>query len=172
MRNRINSPKYLTSGNNFMKGWNLKKWTAFGYLRTTDWHFLNSRMRQIIWRKVRILSLRSRLPIINIKENISWPPWNRGWWLLTNIAHVRILYENYLRQQRERTGSHQKVLFPEVVQLSASESVMLKKILPEMAEIGFELTDLGGESYAINSVPSGLDGVNAASLFRIWWHRL
>jgi DNA mismatch repair protein MutL len=81
-------------------------------------------------------------------------------------AHVRILYENYLRQQRERTGSHQKVLFPEVVQLSASESVMLKKILPEMAEIGFELTDLGGESYAINSVPSGLDGVNAASLVR------
>jgi DNA mismatch repair protein MutL len=81
-------------------------------------------------------------------------------------AHVRILYENYLRQQRERTGSHQKVLFPEVVQLSASESVMLKKILPEMAEIGFELTDLGGESYAINSVPSGLDGMNAASLVR------
>ena len=81
-------------------------------------------------------------------------------------AHVRILYENYLRQQRERTGSHQKVLFPEVVQLSASESVMLKKILPEMAEIGFELTDLGGESYAINSVPSGLDGINAASLVR------
>jgi DNA mismatch repair protein MutL len=81
-------------------------------------------------------------------------------------AHVRILYENYLRQQRERTGSHQKVLFPEVVQLSASEGVVLKKILPEMAEIGFELTDLGGESYAINSVPSGLDGMNAASLVR------
>jgi DNA mismatch repair protein MutL len=50
-------------------------------------------------------------------------------------AHVRILYENYLRQQRERTGSHQKVLFPEVVQLSASEGVVLKKILPEMAEL-------------------------------------
>lgn len=81
-------------------------------------------------------------------------------------AHVRILYENYLRQQRERTGSHQKVLFPEVVQLSASEGVVLKKILPEMAEFGFELTDLGGESYAINSVPSGLDGMNAASLVR------
>lgn len=81
-------------------------------------------------------------------------------------AHVRILYERYMLQLQGHTGSSQKVLFPEVVQLPVSESVILDKLMQEMAEIGFELTDLGGGSYAINAVPSSLDDVNAVTLVR------
>ena len=58
----------------------------------------------------------------------------------------------------------QKVLFPEVVQLSATEGVLLEKMMPEMADMGFELTNLGGGSYAVNAVPAGLDGVPVVSL--------
>ena len=36
--------------------------------------------------------------------------------------------------------------------------------MPELQAVGFELTNLGGASYSINSVPSGLDGVNYVSL--------
>jgi DNA mismatch repair protein MutL len=79
-------------------------------------------------------------------------------------AHVRVLYENYLRQLRERTGTSQKVLFPEVIHFSPSELQTFERILPEMTNMGFELTDMGGGSYAVNAVPVGLDGLPVVSL--------
>ncbi len=79
-------------------------------------------------------------------------------------AHVRILFEQYLQQLKERTFHSQKVLFPEVVQFPVSEKIIFEKILPEMAEMGFELEDMGGGSYAVNSVPAGLDGLNPVKL--------
>ena len=79
-------------------------------------------------------------------------------------AHVRILFEQYLKQLQERTFHSQKVLFPEVVQFPMSEKVIFEKILPEMSEMGFELEDLGGGSYAVNSVPAGLEGMNPVRL--------
>lgn len=79
-------------------------------------------------------------------------------------AHVRILFEQYLQQLKDRTFHSQKVLFPEVLQLAVSDRVMFEKLLPEMQEMGFELEDLGGGSYAVNSVPAGLDGLNPVKL--------
>lgn len=81
-------------------------------------------------------------------------------------AHVRILYEQYLQQLKERTFHSQKVLFPEVVQFPVSEKVIFEKILPEMEAMGFELEDLGGGSYAVNSVTAGLEGLNPIKLVR------
>ena len=75
-------------------------------------------------------------------------------------AHVRILYEQYKEQLRQRQLSSQKVLFPETVDFSPSLAIVLEKILPELEAMGFELTPLGGRSYAINAVPAGLEGID------------
>lgn len=79
-------------------------------------------------------------------------------------AHMRILYERYLAQMAEHSAPSQKTLFPEVVQLPVSDSVRLKAVLPEMAAIGFELTDLGGGSYSVNATPAGTEGLNVVKL--------
>ena len=79
-------------------------------------------------------------------------------------AHVRILYEAYLRQLSEHKVHSQKVLFPEMVQFSVSDSVILDHILPEMTEMGFQLDNLGGGSYAVNGVPAGIEGLNVVTL--------
>lgn len=79
-------------------------------------------------------------------------------------AHVRVLYEAYLRQLSEHKVHSQKVLFPEMVQFSVSDSVILEHILPEMTEMGFQLDNLGGGSYAVNGVPAGIEGLNAVTL--------
>lgn len=81
-------------------------------------------------------------------------------------AHVRVLYERYLEQLRQQTNHSQKVLFPEVLQFPASDEVILEKVLPEMSKIGFELDNLGGGSYAVNAIPSGLDGINPLHLIQ------
>ena len=81
-------------------------------------------------------------------------------------AHVRILYEEYLRQLNAKSGDSQKVLFPEVIQFSPSDKIILKRVMPDLENLGFELTDLGNNSYAINAVPSGLEGINMVSLLQ------
>ena len=79
-------------------------------------------------------------------------------------AHIRILYEEYLRQLSEHKVHSQKVLFPEMVQFSVSDQMKLEQILPEMTEMGFQLDSLGGGSYAVNGVPAGIDGLNVVAL--------
>ena len=79
-------------------------------------------------------------------------------------AHVRVLYERYLEQIQQQTSHSQKVLFPEVLQFPVSDEVILERLLPEMSKMGFELDNLGGGSYAVNAIPTGLDGVNPLHL--------
>ncbi len=81
-------------------------------------------------------------------------------------AHVRILFEQYLRQVAQRSGASQKVMFPEVVQFTANEDLMAQRIMPDLQALGFELTDLGARNYAVNAIPAGLEGINPAEMIR------
>ena len=81
-------------------------------------------------------------------------------------AHVRILFEQYLRQVAQRSGTSQKVLFPEVVQFTASEDLVAQKIMLDLQGLGFELTDLGARNYAVNAIPAGLEGINPIEMIR------
>jgi len=81
-------------------------------------------------------------------------------------ADVRILYERYREQLQSRSGKSQRVLFPEVVQFAPSDAVMLEKLLPELEAIGFDLADLGQQSYAVNGIPAGTEGLDSVSLLQ------
>ena len=56
------------------------------------------------------------------------------------------------------------MLFPEIVQFAASEVPVLQEIMLDLSYLGFDLTDLGGGSYAINGVPGGIEGLNPVEL--------
>ena len=73
-------------------------------------------------------------------------------------ASVRVLYEKYLANNAGHAAVPQRVLFPEAVQFAPSEAALLQEILPLLTQMGFELSDLGGSSYAVNAIPSGVEG--------------
>lgn len=79
-------------------------------------------------------------------------------------ASIRILYDKYMSQQDGRVITTQKLLFPETVQFSPSESVSLLQLMPELTKLGFDLSDLGGNTFAVNGIPSGIDGIDPKSL--------
>lgn len=81
-------------------------------------------------------------------------------------AHIRILYDRYMQQMKSNGHRSQKILFPEMIQFPPSDIVTLQKIMPEMEHLGFELTDLGGGSYAVNGIPSGVEGINVSTLIK------
>ena len=85
-------------------------------------------------------------------------------------AHIRILYDRYLSQIASRKGASQGMLFPDIVQFSASEIPVLQSIQEDLSYLGFELTDLGGGSYAINGVPAGIEGLRPTELVQNMVH--
>ncbi len=79
-------------------------------------------------------------------------------------AHTRILYEEYINRYSSQHTESQKVLFPEIVEMPVADSQRVEKVVRQMQAMGFELTSLGGSSYAVNAIPAGLDGLNVATL--------
>ncbi len=79
-------------------------------------------------------------------------------------AHVRILFERYVRQMESSGGVSQGMLFPELLQLTAAEDAMLQTILSDLQAVGFDLSPLGGGSYSVSAIPAGTEGVDAVAL--------
>jgi DNA mismatch repair protein MutL len=75
-------------------------------------------------------------------------------------AHIRILFDDYMQRMNQRKGVSQKLIFPEMITFTPKESAILPCVLDDLAFIGFDLADLGNNSYSINGVPSGLENVD------------
>ena len=81
-------------------------------------------------------------------------------------ADIRIRYERYMEQFRQKTANTQRVLFPEVMEFSMADSVMVDKFMPDLLTMGFDINSLGGGSYVINGIPAGLEGLSPDRLIR------
>ncbi len=81
-------------------------------------------------------------------------------------AHVRVLFERFMKQLEKRNAPSQKVLFPEIIAFSAEEESTLQSINDDLLALGFEVTSLGGGSYAINGTPAGMEGINTVKLLQ------
>ena len=81
-------------------------------------------------------------------------------------ADIRIRYERYIKELSQHTSNTQKLLFPETVTFSPSDAVIVEQLMTEMGDIGFDLSDLGGHTFAINGVPAGIEGLDPVQLIR------
>lgn len=70
-------------------------------------------------------------------------------------AHIRILYERYMKQMQEHTAATQGLLFPELLELSPSDAALLTGILDDVRALGFDITPLGGGAFSIVGTPIG-----------------
>ena len=81
-------------------------------------------------------------------------------------AHVRILFEQYQKSILQQKSVSQQMLFPAMVDFTQAEEQVLADLLQDLNYSGFELSNLGGGSYAINGVPSGMEGVDCVNLLK------
>ena len=70
-------------------------------------------------------------------------------------AHIRILYERYMKQMQEHTAATQGLLFPELLELPPSDAALLTGILDDVKSLGFDISPLGGNAFSIVGAPSG-----------------
>lgn len=79
-------------------------------------------------------------------------------------AHIRILFDQFLSQIQNKKGVSQRMLFPEIVELSPSEASMIPYISDDLEALGFDLSHLGGNSYSINGIPSETSHIDPVKL--------
>lgn len=79
-------------------------------------------------------------------------------------AHYTVLEARYQQMLRSKAMAVQSTMFPEAVQLSASQQAVMQALATRLGEVGFEVADEGGGNWQITGTPAALEGVDTTQL--------
>ena len=68
-------------------------------------------------------------------------------------AHERILFEKMLQRNTD-TDASQRLLYPIRIDLNLKDTDLFRQMVPELEKLGFEINELGGNSFSFSAVPS------------------
>jgi len=69
-----------------------------------------------------------------------------------HASHERVLYDRLIAGDKAQPQS-QELLVPVVLDLSPSEASIVPDLVPALGEVGFDIEEFGGGSYAVRAVP-------------------
>lgn len=81
-------------------------------------------------------------------------------------AHIRILYERFLKNLSERKSAGERLIFPETVSLTPAECSALAALADEIVAAGFDISDLGDGNFTVNGLPAGTEKLDATELLK------
>lgn len=79
-------------------------------------------------------------------------------------AHQRVLFEHFTNAFDQKENYVQQLLFPETIDFSAKEMILLNELLPDLKILGFDISLFGKNSIVVNGIPADLKEVNAKDL--------
>ena len=83
-------------------------------------------------------------------------------------AHERILYERFTQAMQGKPVSIQRSLFPETIELTPADSVLLTELLPDLNILGYQVEPFGNNTFVIQGSPADVaDGNEKESLEKI-----
>ena len=85
-------------------------------------------------------------------------------WVHQRRAHIRVLFEKYRSQIGGQHGASQGLLFPERMELTMGEALTFEAISEEIASLGFDVSSLGGNTFVLNAIPAGIEGLSPVKL--------
>lgn len=68
-------------------------------------------------------------------------------------AHERILFEKYTQSLDKNTPVTQQQLFPQPLEFTANEAVVLNELLPQLRTFGFDITTFGANTFVVHGAP-------------------
>ena len=71
------------------------------------------------------------------------------------LAHERIVYEKIKARMQGASVVSQQQLFPVTIHLPSQEAIILREILRDVNQLGFDIREFGGDSFIIQAVPAG-----------------
>jgi DNA mismatch repair protein MutL len=79
-------------------------------------------------------------------------------------AHERVLFEKYMQALQDQPMASQQKLFPKSISLQPADALLLQELLADIRALGFDVNDLGGNTFAVNGVPAELNHYNEQHL--------
>jgi DNA mismatch repair protein MutL len=83
-----------------------------------------------------------------------------------HVAHERVLFERVLAQRARDGVRVQRLLVPEVIELSPTEAAAAEEYATALAEFGFEIEPFGGIAWTLRTVPEVLGQRNGERVVR------
>ncbi|WP_026842368.1 DNA mismatch repair endonuclease MutL [Citrifermentans bremense] len=83
-----------------------------------------------------------------------------------HAAHERVAFEKLKGQFAGREVDSQGLLFPETMEFSFRESAVLREHLAELARLGFEFEEFGGNTWLLKGVPQVLSATRYVDTIR------
>ena len=84
-------------------------------------------------------------------------PANRGFILIhQQLAHERILYEQFAQASQGHSIPTQQSLFPATLTLASADAVILQELLPELQQLGYQVETFGKDSFIIQGTPADI----------------
>ncbi|MEP7168459.1 MAG: DNA mismatch repair endonuclease MutL [Bacteroidota bacterium] len=75
-------------------------------------------------------------------------------------AHERVLFEKYLSAFNSKPLASQQDMFPQPVEFTAEDFVLLNEIEPEIRRMGFDIREFGKNTFVIHGIPGGMEAGN------------
>lgn len=71
-------------------------------------------------------------------------------------AHERILFEKFINSLENHQGIAQQTLFPQTIELNASDYTLLQVIIDDVRALGFDIREFGKKTFVINGTPADI----------------
>ncbi|MBA3767336.1 MAG: DNA mismatch repair endonuclease MutL, partial [Acidobacteria bacterium] len=81
-----------------------------------------------------------------------------------HVAHERILYDKYHREEASRMAESQNLLLPETFDLTPAQAATFETVAADLESYGFSLMRLSGRTVAIKAVPADLPAGDARNM--------
>ena len=81
-------------------------------------------------------------------------------------AHVCVLYNQYIHEWQNAKAPVQQLLFPEILDLTPDDMLLIAPVLDDLRAIGFDMEQFGKTSYSINGVPAQIGQQNALPILQ------
>ena len=95
------------------------------------------------------------VPLGKVQESFIVATNAEGLWIVDqHAAHERVLFEQHVRQRRERKVEGQRLLMPIVVELKPEQQAVYHEIAGELGANGFEVEPFGQRTVAVKSAPA------------------
>jgi DNA mismatch repair protein MutL len=78
-------------------------------------------------------------------------------------AHERIMYEHYKKSAQHPIHSQQE-LFPQTVELSSADMLLLKELNDDLKNLGFDIVPFGKDTIVVQGVPADLSSLNSVEV--------
>lgn len=132
----------------------LKSWKEFFKPSTQniDTNFKSIYEEHVVEKPIEIIKTN---PLLQLHNTYIIATTAKGFILIhQQLAHERILYEQYSKAVHSNNTATQKSLFPVTFNCSATDAALLQEMLPEFSAIGFEIEHFGNNSFVIQGTPA------------------